>query len=58
MVSFAKGTTARKKRAKIAEALKRKRLPKKKFKGRTKKESQFAIATAAAKKQFISRKFM
>lgn len=57
-ITFKKGTRARKQRGKIAESLKRKGLPKKKFKGRTKKQSQFAIATAATKKQFIKRKFM
>jgi len=52
LVSFKKGTTARKKREKIVKALKKKRLPKKKFKKRTKRQSQFAIATATVKKLF------
>ena len=50
MVSFKKGTKARKKREKIVKALKKKQLPKKKFKKRTKRQSQFAIATAQVKK--------
>jgi len=50
LVSFKKGTRARKKREKIVKALKKKRLPKKKFKQRTRKQSQFAIATAQVKK--------
>ena len=41
------------KREEIIKALKRKGLPKKKFKGRTRKQSQFAIATAQAKKLFM-----
>jgi len=41
------------KREKIRRALKRKRLPKKKFKKQTRKQSQFAIATATAKKLFM-----
>ncbi len=50
MVLFLLGSKARKKREKIVKALKRKGLPKKKFSGRTKKQSRFAIATAAVKK--------
>jgi len=53
LVSFKKGTRARRKREKIVKALKRKRLPKKKFKQRTRKQSQFAIATQTAKKFFM-----
>jgi len=41
------------KREKIVRALKKKKLPKKKFKKRTRKQSQFAIATATAKKLFM-----
>jgi len=50
LVSFKKGTKARKKREQIVKALKKKRLPKKKFKKRTRRQSQFAIATATTKK--------
>jgi len=42
-----------KKREQIVRALKRKKLPKKKFKQRTRKQSQFAIATSTAKKLFM-----
>jgi len=41
------------KREKIRRALKKKGLPKKKFKQRTRKQSQFAIATSTAKKFFM-----
>lgn len=44
----------KRKREKIVRALKKKRLPKKKFKQRTRKQSQFAIATQQAKKFFMT----